>query len=73
MDKCVYCLQIHKGDCKKENLETALDDYETRKFLNQMKDRWSSADSAFDDKMFRYIREIKRRLEVIGNENTDNS
>jgi hypothetical protein len=74
MDKCVYCLQLsHKGICKKDNLVTALDNYETKRFLNQMVDRWSDQNYAFDNQMREYIREIKRRLEVIGNENTDNN
>ncbi len=73
MDKCVYCLQAHNGDCKREHLIKALDHYETEKFYNQMIDHWSAEDRAFDNEMRRYIFEIKKRLEVIGNENTDNS
>jgi polyhydroxyalkanoate synthesis regulator phasin len=73
MYKCVYCLQEHDGACKKEDLEKALDHYETKKFMNQMIDHWTCEDSEFDAKMSRCIREIKERLEVIVNDSTDSN
>jgi hypothetical protein len=36
--------------------------YEKRRFFNQMADGWTSANYAIDDKMHRYICEIKKRL-----------
>lgn len=71
MSKCQYCLQEHENTpCKKNDLLTALDHYETRRFMNQMKDRWSSDDYTFDRKMLDYIFKIK---ELIDGENTDNN
>ncbi len=74
MSKCQYCLQEHEDTrCKKDDLLTALDYYETQRFYNNMKDRWSSADYSFDSKMFDYICKIKNLLEVISSENTNSN
>lgn len=67
MSECIYCLKAHEGECKREDLENALEEYERRKFFNQMKDGWDSDDRAFNQKMERYIRQIEKKLEVMTN------
>ena len=65
MSECVYCLQKHEGDCKREDLEKALDIYEKRRFYNQMADHWTSENYAIDDRLHAYICEIKKKLKEL--------
>lgn len=61
--RCPYCLKLHDGKCTKEDLQEALDFYETKRFHHQMKDGWTADDFITDSELYRNICIIKNLLD----------
>lgn len=61
MSNCPYKLELHK--CTKEDLQEALDFYETKRFYHQMKDGWTAKDFLIDSELYRNICIIKNLLD----------